>query len=318
MRWVLIQGFALGRPGVLCKWLPGNPYAQVSQCWAKVNITSLRKDQIHFDHRSRFNISKTPMYWIPQLKNPKTNPFHPSYPQLLTLALSYHYRFSWNQSLILSRKHPSLGLFNFFKVQDTAVNSIYASGWFILANLSSTFSPSLAASCLAHAQHASKGIQNVLFDQQLGRYVTGYHDRDDQRVFSKVHTIQSLFPLLLPDLPAEHVRGIVESITDPSIFGTKFPLPSVSRSEESYNPVQDSDLLWRGPVWGFPNWFVMEGLELHGQTEVRDRLMERWEKMVRENGVWENYNPETGTGYGAEGLGMTCAVVDWMVRLGRI
>ena len=40
--------------------------------------------------------------------------------------------------------------------------------------------------------------------------------------------------------------------------------------------------------------------------------------MVKENGIWEHYNPETGIGYGAEGLGMSCLIVDWMIRMGIV
>lgn len=25
--------------------------------------------------------------------------------------------------------------------------------------------------------------------------------------------------------------------------------------------------MWRGPVWGFTNWFVMEGLQMHGYDD---------------------------------------------------
>lgn len=31
----------------------------------------------------------------------------------------------------------------------------------------------------------------------------------------------------------------------------------------------------------------------------------------------ENYNPDTGMGYGADGLG-SCLIVDWMVRLNLV
>ena len=58
------------------------------------------------------------------------------------------------------------------------------------------------------------------------------------------------------------------------------------------------------------------------QTDVSSDLvssiMEKWIDMVENNGIWEHYNPETGTGYGAEGLGMSCLVVDWMARLGIV
>lgn len=48
------------------------------------------------------------------------------------------------------------------------------------------------------------------------------------------------------------------------------------------------------------------------------RIMDKWVDMVTKNGIWEHYNPETGRGYGAEGLGMSCLVVDWMARLGIV
>lgn len=48
------------------------------------------------------------------------------------------------------------------------------------------------------------------------------------------------------------------------------------------------------------------------------RIMDKWLEMVTLNGIWEHYNPETGRGYGAEGLGMSCLIVDWMARLGMV
>jgi len=49
-----------------------------------------------------------------------------------------------------------------------------------------------------------------------------------------------------------------------------------------------------------------------------NKLMEKWIDMVQKNGIWEHYNPETGRAYGAEGLGMSCLIVDWMARLGIV
>jgi hypothetical protein len=46
--------------------------------------------------------------------------------------------------------------------------------------------------------------------------------------------------------------------------------------------------------------------------------MNKWTEVVMHNGIWEHYNPDTGMGYGAEGLGMSCLIVDWFVRLGIV
>ena len=62
----------------------------------------------------------------------------------------------------------------------------------------------------------------------------------------------------------------------------------------------------------------MEGLQKHGQTVVLNQLMDEWIEMARVGGIWEMYNPETAVGYGAEGLGMSALIVDWMKRLNRI
>lgn len=242
----------------------------------------------------------------------------PSYPQLLQLALSYRFRYNWDQKAILSRTSPAPGPYNWFKVQDIAVNCVYASGWSILADLADTFDTSLAAQCRTHAGHAMHGILTTLVDPETGDFVTGYINAKNEQCYHPVKTIQMLFPLLLPSLPSHHLTRILSLLASPSEFGAAFPIPSVSRAEPSYNPIQDTDLLWRGPGWGFTNWFLMEGLTVQGKADVRDGLVERWIEGVRRGGVWENWNPETGIGYGAEGLGMSCLVVDWIRRLRRV
>jgi len=59
------------------------------------------------------------------------------------------------------------------------------------------------------------------------------------------------------------------------------------------------------------------GRELTGRDDVAV-ILNKWVEMVKQNGIWEHYNPETGRGYGAEGLGMSCLVVDWMARMGIV
>lgn len=141
-----------------------------------------------------------------------------------------------------------------------------------------------------------------------------------------VKTVQILFPLLLSTPPPEAVDEILKLLHDEKEFGTRYMVPTVSKAEPEYNPVANTLLLWRGPIWGFTNWFVMEGLKKHDKKYVRllactnysddvTTIMNKWVDMVIHNGIWEHYNPDTGKGYGAEGLGMSCLVIDWMARL---
>ena len=88
-----------------------------------------------------------------------------------------------------------------------------------------------------------------------------------------VKTIQTLFPVLLTSLPDEGLQEIVRLLQDEKEFGTRFMIPTVSKAEPAYNPIANTDLLWRGPIWGFTNWFVMEGLEKHGR---RYSSLQQW------------------------------------------
>ena len=46
-------------------------------------------------------------------------------------------------------------------------------------------------------------------------------------------------------------------------------IPTVAMDDPQFSATFDVDLMWRGPVWGFTNWFIMEGLELHGRSDLQ-------------------------------------------------
>jgi glycogen debranching enzyme len=241
------------------------------------------------------------------------------YPSLVKLILLYKHWYGWDQGAILASKPPFTHRLAAFKVQDVAVNSVYAAGWGILGDLASVYDADLAKECYEQQRDSEHGILTTLWDENEQHFVTGYKSSDDDsQKYHSVRTIQTLFPLLLSSIPASRVDRIVQMLTNESEFWLPASVPSVSKAEKEYNPIWDTDLLWRGPTWGFPNWFIMEGLQKQGRLDVLDALMDKWIWTVKTAGVWEMYNPETGVGYGAEGLGMSTLIVDWMRRLGRI
>ena len=237
----------------------------------------------------------------------------------------------WNQQAILARSRaPQISPFkSWFRVQDVAVNSVYASGWGILGDLASHFDTTLAQECYANQNISEQAILKYMYDPETHLFHHLWQAKDGTQQRHPVKTIQTLFPLLLSSLPSESLEKIVQLLQDENEFGTRYMIPTVAKSEPEYNPVANTLLLWRGPIWGFTNWFIMEGLEKHGKryphrldiTHNRDELtliLNKWIEMVQQNGIWEHYNPETGRGYGAEGLGMSCLLVDWMARLGFV
>jgi len=173
----------------------------------------------------------------------------------------------WNQKEILGRKRaPKYSPFkSWFRVQDIAVNSVYASGWGVLGDLASHFDLDLARQCYANQNTSEEAIIKHMYNPETRTFHHLWHAKDGTQQRHPVKTIQTLFPLLLSSLPTEALHEILRLLRDPNEFGTPYMIPTVSKAEPEYNPVADTLLLWRGPIWGFTNWFVLQGLEKHGQ-----------------------------------------------------
>ncbi|MRR31768.1 glycogen debranching protein, partial [bacterium] len=67
----------------------------------------------------------------------------------------------------------------------------------------------------------------------------------------------NLFPLITGRLSKEIAERLVEHLTIPDEFWTKYPIPSVAVNDPLYNPLQ----MWRGPTWINVNYMMVEGLE---------------------------------------------------------
>jgi glycogen debranching enzyme len=104
-----------------------------------------------------------------------------------------------------------------------------------------------------------------MYNRETRRFEHLWHARDGTQQRHSVKSIQILFPLLLTSLPSEALDEILRLLHDEYEFGTRYMIPTVSKAEPEYNPVANTLLLWRGPIWGFTNWFIMEGLDKHGK-----------------------------------------------------
>ena len=76
----------------------------------------------------------------------------------------------------------------------------------------------------------------------------------------------------------------------------------------------------------------MEGLQLQGGAQhqsaavagghtfvsAADTLLDRWTAACSSSGIWEMYNPFSGSGMGQPNLGMGTLIVDWFHRMGRL
>jgi hypothetical protein len=196
------------------------------------------------------------------------------YPKFLELVGTYNFVYHWNMTEILGRtsaKNENQKISTFFKVKDLAVNCVYAAGWKILAELALEMGDvTTAQDCEKEYKISSSAIISKMFIKEQGHYNSLFIDgADGVEKPSIANTVQNLFPLLLSDLPQDHLEIILSHLQDEKKFNAAFMVPTVAQDDPQFCATFDIDLMWRGPVWGFTNWFVLEGLGLHGQYDLQ-------------------------------------------------
>eukprot|EP01038_Epipyxis_sp_PR26KG_P010682 gene10682-14345_t len=242
------------------------------------------------------------------------------YPKFIELVESYKLIYRWNTSAIVHRnesfsKFPHVD--NFFIMKDLAMNSVYASGWEVLSRLLLELNDNtLAEYCYNQFLLSSTAILNKMWDDEKKQFHSLFIDSDGIEKPSIANTVQNLFPILLSNLPAEKMSVIVDQLQDKSKFNSIYSIPTVAMDDPQFCATFDADLMWRGPIWGFTNWFIMEGLGLHKQFNTQKMIFDNWITLVEKSGIYEHYNPLTAEPYGPEGLGMSTLICDWIYRYG--
>lgn len=257
------------------------------------------------------------------------------YPRFVELVEAYKAK-GWDMQKIMAEAHQGQGqekgqkqgqgrqlsaVSTRFFVKDVAVNSVFAAGWKLLSDMAAS-SPALSAEyaddCLREYKRSAQAILDKMYDPAIGEFRALWIDKHGAERRAEANTVQNLSPLLLPDLPEMHVKGIVAQLLDAGKFNTPFAVPTVARDDAHFSATFPVDLMWRGPVWGFTNFFVIEGLLLHKQEALANTILDKWIALVQLSGIYEHYNPLTGEPYGAVGLGMSTLIVDFLYRMGRL
>lgn len=180
------------------------------------------------------------------------------------------------------------------------------------------------------ADKTEKAIMEKCWDTQDNIFYSIYSKKE---TMAKVKTAASLIPLFLEKLPQEKLALLMsEHLLNPAEFWTQYPVPTVSRDDINYSPLEfpeykhrlagkvvnkvylsfykELKMLWRGPTWIATNWFIVKGLRKHGQDKVADQIVERMVEMIEKWGFREYYNPETGQGYRRENFGWSTLILD--------
>jgi hypothetical protein len=124
------------------------------------------------------------------------------------------------------------------------------------------------------------------YDDQTGYF---WFQKDHHRI--DVLTPFSLYPLWTKRMSPAINDRMVQLLTNPKTFWTKYPLPTVAICDQTYNPLQ----MWRGPVWININYIFVEALQRTGYRALAGELTEKTLQLVMsQNDIYEYYHPDTG------------------------
>lgn len=184
-----------------------------------------------------------------------------------------------------------------FAVYDPLMTAILARAEDDLAWLAARFGYETDAAQRADALR--HGMVENLWDDALGRFV--YIDaRAGERITSDV--IGAYAPLwsgLGEPFASRMLSGLA------SRFAVRWPLPSTSPADPAYDPRR----YWRGPTWINVNWLLVSAVG----PELGDATVD----LVRRNGFFEYFHPETGEGLGGEQFTWTAALVLDLIARGH-
>lgn len=200
-----------------------------------------------------------------------------------------------------------------FIVKDVAMNTIYALDLFALSRLCRQTGDKVNAlrfDSLGHKVSASI-LKLMYHEHDQAFYDLAGHENKQLRSLS----FSIFFPIVLPGTPAEVSKKIIEKhLFNKDEFDLPFPIPSLSKSEKTFNPSAAEswffDFLWRGPTWPMQNWFLYKWLLTNGYKDPAEKLLFSLKKLVGLSGFREYYNPFTGKGYGAKNFTWPGLVVD--------
>jgi mannosylglycerate hydrolase MGH1-like protein len=129
-----------------------------------------------------------------------------------------------------------------------------------------------------------------------------------------VLTWAALAPLVLPDLPEEIGRRLVEEhLLDQRQFLAPVAPPSVAACEPSYEPGGGRGPIrryWRGPTWVNAAWLLWLGLRRLGYDQEAERMANGLIDAVKREGLREYYDPRTGKGLGAHDFAWSALIVE--------
>ena len=192
---------------------------------------------------------------------------------------------------------------NFFWVKDVPINAIMVKNLMSLSGIAKKLGYLEDAEFFTkEAKNISLAMKKLMLENDLFWSTFG---ESYQKI--KVKTWAIFAPLFAKILTQKEAKKLVEEhLLNPQEFWTKYPIPTVSLDESSFDPKG----FWRGPVWIAINWFIYKGLLNYGFKDVADTIKKSSISLLEKSGFREYFNPLTGEGLGAKNFTWGGLVLD--------
>jgi glycogen debranching enzyme len=198
---------------------------------------------------------------------------------------------------------------NVFVVKETLVNTMYVQDLRALSELCGIAGDKDAEKFEEKAHKVAGRMMELMYDEETAAFYDVYGPENRKL---KVLTFTIALPILMKEVPKKIAHEILtRHFLNDEEFNLDYPIPSVAKSEPSFNPY-DSRFLWRGPTWPVINWFLYHSFMVNGFEKEAKKLFEAMKDLIEKSGFREFYNPFNGKGYGAEDFTWSGLVVDMM------
>ncbi|HLC87613.1 MAG TPA: trehalase family glycosidase [Patescibacteria group bacterium] len=200
---------------------------------------------------------------------------------------------------------------NFFWVKDVPFNSILVENLKCLSDIASVLGKHEDADLFFdQSKLIAAAMRKHMFEDGVFWSLHSKMDIVGEKISYKkikVKTWAIFAPLFAMLYTKSEANKIIEKyLQNEEEFNAPFLIPTVSLSEESFNP----DGFWRGPVWMSTNWFIYKGLQKYGYETLAEKIKQSSLDLLEKSGFREQYNPLTGEGYGAKKFTWGGLVID--------
>jgi glycogen debranching enzyme len=144
------------------------------------------------------------------------------------------------------------------------------------------------------------------WDEGLGLYYD-YDLRSGMPI--RVNTASTFLPLFAGMPSKKQAQRLVqEHLLDPSEYAPGSEIRHWVTTTAKIEPTWESRRYWRGPVWIIMNWFIIEGLQRYGYTDLAEVIRQDTLGLMEAGGFREYYDARDGSGCGSTEFSWSAAL----------